>query len=407
MSEDDATKRVTTRRSAIKGGTALLGGGLLAGCSGGGRDGSTMTGETTSDAMRGETTSTEGGSYAVTMSPMGKVLFDDVPERVYAGQPNTVDMAVAAGKADALDAMYYPEYNGTVLDHFYARLDGVSLDWSELENAWGMGPEGFYELDSDVHLTDPAYASTLQTLDADDVTDIGDDVGPWFGNYYSGAHTTPPAAYEGDYEYYGLWEIAAHVAEVFRAGARHDALAEEHAALRTTIEKGLPPADERPSAALVFPGQDGTLWAYHLNAPGFLCAHTRPLGATDAFGDDEWSGTTKQVDYETMLDRDPDVLLVLFTMASSYRIADVRAELEDDPVASKISAVQNDRVYAQGVRYQGPIVSLFQTEMTAKQLYPDAFGTWPRYVDGEDYPEIPADERLFDRGHVADAVTSE
>jgi hypothetical protein len=108
-----------------------------------------------------------------------------------------------------------------------------------------------------------------------------------------------------------------------------------------------------------------------------------------------------------MLNADPDVILVLFTMSSSYSIADVRADLESDAIAGEISAVRNDRVHAQGVRYQGPITNLFQLEMTAKQLYPDAFGAWPGYVDGEPYPEIPADERLFDRERVSDIVTGD
>jgi len=74
-----------------------------------------------------------------------------------------------------------------------------------------------------------------------------------------------------------------------------------------------------------------------------------------------------------------------------------RTAFEEDAVGSEITAVQNDRVHPQGARYQGPILNLFQLEMTAaKQLYPDAFGAWPRYESGP-YPEIPTDEQLFDR----------
>ncbi|GGM61400.1 iron complex transport system substrate-binding protein [Halarchaeum rubridurum] len=390
-----------TRRDYLTYGGLALGSGLLAGCAGtGGEETTTSSTETTSTS----TTTSEDTSYTVTMSPMGEVEFDAVPTRVLAGQPNTVDMAVAAGKADALDAAFYPQYNGTVLDHFYAHLDGVSLDADSLTDSWNMGLEGYYELDSDVHLVDPAYASTLQHLDANDVADVRTDIGPWFGNYYSGSHSEPPEQWADGYEYYTLWQVFERVARVFDARENYRALKAEHDAIRETIEADLPSEDERPTVSLVFPGQDGTLWVYHLNAPGFLCAHTRPLAADDAFGDADWAGSTTQVDYEAMLDRDPDVLLVLFTMASSYSIADVRSALEDDPVASEIAAVRNDRVYAQGVRYQGPIANLFQLEMTAKQLYPDAFGAWPGYTDGADYPEIPEDERLFDRGAVADAI---
>jgi len=54
-------------------------------------------------------------------------------------------------------------------------------------------------------------------------------------------------------------------------------------------------------------------------------------------------------------------------------------------------------------RYQGPILNLFQLEMTAKQLYPAKFGEWPTYAEGP-YPEIPEDEQLFDRQAVADII---
>lgn len=84
-------------------------------------------------------------------------------------------------------------------------------------------------------------------------------------------------------------------------------------------------------------------------------------------------------------------------------MAEVRANLEDHPVGSQLSAVQNERVYAQAARYQGPILNLFQLEMTAKQLYPDAFGEWPTYTE-RPYLEIPGEERLFDRERVASAI---
>jgi hypothetical protein len=64
-------------------------------------------------------------------------------------------------------------------------------------------------------------------------------------------------------------------------------------------------------------------------------------------------------------------------------------------------------VYTQGARNQGPLLNLFQLEMTAKQLYPEQFGEWPGYTDGDPYPEIPADEQLFDRQRVADIVNGD
>ncbi|EJN60521.1 hypothetical protein HSB1_11240 [Halogranum salarium B-1] len=112
------------------------------------------------------------------------------------------------------------------------------------------------------------------------------------------------------------------------------------------------------------------------------------------------------VDFEALLEADPDVMLFLGGMQPDTNMADLRATLESDAVTSKITAVQDGRVHPQGARYQGPILNLFQLEMTAKQLYPDQFGAWPTYEEGP-YPEFPADEQLFDRERVAAAILGE
>jgi hypothetical protein len=405
MTDDDTTtttQEAPTRRDVVKLGGAAAGVGLLAGCTDDGAPGDGADADTPAD----DPTPTDD-SYTATLAPAGEVEFESVPETVYTGLPNTLDMAVAAGQADAVEAVYYPGYHGSLLDTFYDRLDGVDIDWEELTDSWNLGVEGFYELDADVHLTDPAYATTLESLDGDTVAEIGEQVGPWFGNYYSNRRIDPPEDWQDGYRYHDLWEINQRVAEAFRAGERASALREVHREMLSTIESNLPPESERPSATLVFPGKAGTFYVYQLNVDGFLSAHTRPLQATDAFGDASFDGASKQVDYEAMVEAEPDAILVLFTTASSYSIADIRSTLEEDDVAAEIAAVQNDRVYAQGARYQGPIMNLFQTEMTAKQLYPEQFGAWPGYVDGEPYPEIPEGERLFDRGRVADIVNGE
>jgi len=400
MSSDSV--EIPTRRDYLKGGSALFGGGLLAGCLGE-DDSSTTTPAGSDDQSSTATEAQTRQSYSVTMSPMGEVEFDSVPEDVYTGLPNTADMAIAAGQSDAINAVYYPEYHGTLMNRFYERLDGVSFEWESLTDSWGLGKEGFYELDSDLHLTDPAYASTLDSLDREDVEEIREQVAPWFGNYYSNTRSDPPTEWAENYEYYSLWEVFEKVGQVFQAGDRARRLTEIHSELVASIEANLPPESDRPSATLVFPGEDETFWVYRLNGPGFLSAHTRPLGATDAFGDTEWSGPSQHVDYEAMVEQDPDVLLVLFTMSTDYDIEDIRATLKDSPVAQRISAVENNRIHAQGVRYQGPILNLFQLEMTAKQLYPDAFGEWPTYTGGP-YPEIPESDQLFDRQAVVDIV---
>ncbi len=320
------------------------------------------------------------------------------------------DMAVALGHGDAVNALYVPEMSGTTMNHYYDRLDGVAFDWDGLVDplADGLPKETLYELDSDVHLADPVWASTQQNWDEGDVDEVANAVGPWFGNFYSGTNNGVPDPTAADYEFYGLWELFEKVADVLRERERYEALAAVHDDLVSTIQADLPPASERPTAVRATLAADGEqFYTYHLNEPGYWLADTRPLGATDAFADQDWGSLWGAVDYETMAEADPDVFLHLWGITPNYSMADAKQALRDHPVGSELSAVENDRVYPAGMRYQGPIMNCFQLEMGAKQLYPERFGAWPTYEDGQPYPEIPQSEQLFDRERVAAIVRGE
>lgn len=425
MTDRDAIR--PTRRAYLRAG-AIVGGGLLAGCAGrsgnansdtenGGQDGGNSSvnadnasGGSASDGAQtnADTNATAGGggSYTASMAPMGAVEFDSVPQSAFAIFPQYADMAVALGHGDAVNAVYVPEMSGTTMNHYYDRLDGVSFDWQGLPDPLsdGLAKEQLYSLGSDVHLADPAHAATNDNWSQADVEEVGANVAPWFGNFYSGTHAEPPASYRDSYQYYGLWELFGKVAQVFQERQRYEALASVHRDLRSTIEKGLPPKDERPTAVRVTLSE-GSFYTYHLNKPGYWLADTRPLGANDAFADEDWSDLWGTVGYETMLEADPDVILHLWGLTPNHDMAEIRSQLADHSVGSQLSAVQNDRVYPAGMRYQGPIMNLFQLEMGAKQLYPEQFGEWPEYTDGNPYPDIPDDEQLFDRGRVARIVT--
>ncbi|MFA9503612.1 ABC transporter substrate-binding protein [Natrinema sp. H-ect1] len=350
---------------------------------------------------------TDGDSYTVSMAPMGEVEFDSVPQDAFVTFPQYADMAVALGHGDAVTTLFAPYMSGATMNTYYDRLEGVSFEWEGLENplAEGLSEEQLYALDSDVHFLDPSYpVKTDDDWDASTVADVADQIGPWVGNFHSGVHSEPASAYADSYEYYTLWEMFERVAAVFREEERYEALAEVHADLRSQIESNLPPESERPTVARVTLG-DGQFFAYHLNADGYWQADTRPLGARDVFADRDWERDWGTVGYEAMLDADPDVILHLWGITPRYAIGNVRKRLENDSAGSQLTAVQDDRVVPGGMRYQGPIMNLFQLEMTAKQLYPERFGEWPGYESGESYPDIPADEQLFDRQRVAEIVT--
>jgi ABC-type Fe3+-hydroxamate transport system substrate-binding protein len=108
------------------------------------------------------------------------------------------------------------------------------------------------------------------------------------------------------------------------------------------------------------------------------------------------------VDFEAMLEYDPDVLLLHFAILGPETYRSAVDKLKNDPVASELSAVQNDRVYPGSHICWGPVSYMFQTEMVAKQVYPDIFGEFPGL--GEPVPES---EQLFDRQRVADIINGD
>jgi len=395
-----------TRRGYLAGSSAIVGGGLLAGCTGDANQASATDSEPVDNGSEPVDNGSESAddAYTATISPMGEVSFESPPETVFTRLTHHAGMAFALGRGDSITAMHAPEYYDGLWNQFVERLPGVSLDCTGLYSSWEPSKEQLYALDSDIHLADPAWITKQDSWDEADIEKIGTAISPWFGNSLSDRHAEPAAAYADDYEYYTLWEQFERVAEAFQEQERYEALAAVHDDLLSTIESTLPAESERPSAVMLASADIEEIYAYTLDTPGFLTAHTQPLGARDAFEGAVESNSV--VDFETLVAADPDVILLLGGFEPGTSLPERREAFASDPVASEITAVQDDRMYPQGARYQGPILNLFQLEMTAKQLYPDAFGAWPQYVEGP-YPEIPADEQLFDRETVAAIINGE
>ncbi|VTT86256.1 ferrichrome transport system substrate-binding protein [Halorubrum sp. DM2] len=414
MSDNDNAIRheVSTRREYIKYSGAVVGSGLLAGCTGNSTDSdnadtdTTTSTETTNSSMDSdeETDTAEDAAYSVSMSPAGMVEFELPPETVFTRLTHHAGMAFALGRGDGVNAMHAPDYYDALWNQFVERLPGVSLDWSGLYSSWDPDKEVLYELDSDLHLADPASVAALDSWDDDDVDEITEAVGPWFGNSFSDRHQEPPEGWADDYEYYTLWEQFEHVSRAFQEESRYRELASIRESLLDTIEAEVPSASDRPTVALAGMSDIESIYVYTANAPGFLTAHLRPFDPVDAFDGAVASG--EQVDMEAMLEADPDVIFSLGGMAPSTDMVAIRESLRDHPIGGSLTAVQTDRVYAQGARYQGPILNLFQLEMTAKQLYPERFGEWPTYEEGP-YPDIPDGEQLFDRERLADIINGD
>ena len=405
-----------TRRDYMKYGGAVVGGGLLAGCTGSSDDGVTpdqsATAAQTASKTEGENeseteTSTPEPSYTVELSPVGTVTLEEAPTNVFTHFPWFPDMASALGQGETVNSLWW---DGTVagLEYFTAGFDNFEIEWADKAGEYGFAKEQLYELDSDLHLVDPSWVTTQDNWAQSDIDEVANNVGPWLGNYYSSYHATPPEEWADGYEYYSLWDLFDRVATLYGERERYEALASVHDDLLGTIEDGLPPESDRPTAAYLSISEDlSAIYLLRLNAPGYFNAHTRPLDAIDAFGDEEFSGAFKQVDLEALLEADPDAILALWTVTDTFDFGTLTQNLADDPVGGELSAVQNGRVYPQGTRWQGPLMNLFQLEMTAKELYPEQFGEWPADEDGDSYPEFTADEQLFDHQRVADIINGD
>ncbi|WP_415380365.1 ABC transporter substrate-binding protein [Halosimplex sp. TS25] len=422
MGRDDDTTGAQTRREFVTYGTALVAAGAVAGCAG--DDGPTDAPDGGSDGTGGGSNGTDGGSggndggtepdreedkgtgtqtrtatdsatpYSVTMEPVGEVTFDAVPEAWIAFCGEFADMGVALGQADGMTGIGGADryYTGV-----YDELPGVSVDGEPLErHSEVRTKEQFYELENDVHFYDPEMLINWFDWDQADVDEIADNVGPFVGNLIFRRSDE-----WHDYRYYTLYEAFEKVATVFQERERFEAFSELHDEFVADLQTQLPPAGERPNVFLTFEGtnEPETFSPYRLNDRGTSKKQWRDLGVADALagtGVENLSTENRgELDYENLLEIDPDVLLIRGherKSATEFRDT-VLAYMEDHPVGSELTAVQTGRVYRGGYLHQGPIHNLFLTERAAKQLYPDTFG------------EVTGDAELFDRQRVADIVT--
>jgi len=392
----DADRPAATRRDAIRY-CGAAGAGLLAGCTG--NESTDEPGSNETDAggsaedPAGEDASAD--PYAVEMAPVGELSFEGAPDRVTTYFPGYADMCVALGVEDTLVAM---GENYRYHDHHYAELDGVDVDTDGLEDIvldTGIDKEIFYELDSDLHLVDPEWLvnNSFFGLERDDVAEIRDTVAPFFGNTVF--RRTDPWH---DYRYYTLYETFEKVAQVYGREDRYEALGAFHDEYVAEVQSRLPPVDDRPTALLTYGAGDepDEFYPYRVSDRGTNNKQWHDLGVEGALAGTGVSGLSTSdrgtVDYETMLEVDPDAILVRSdTVRTADEFADtVLAYMRDHDVASRLTAVQEGRVIRGGPICPGPLIHLFRVAAGARGLYPDEFG---------------ADEELFDRDEVAAIVT--
>ncbi|UPM44769.1 ABC transporter substrate-binding protein [Halocatena salina] len=391
MEHEVAARKAPTRRETIKGGGALISGGLLAGCASesdpsGGTNGSNSSGGANTMA------SDSGNPYSVTMAPMGDVEFENVPKGWVANNGSWADMGIALGQ-DPPKGLWRPNRYHT---HIYDDISGVDVDWRDLDELWGesLSKELFYGIGADVHVFDPEFVLSRSKWEQADIDEIRENVGPIFGNsIYSRAFQWH------DHQYYSLYEAFEKLAQVFGQEQRYRAFKRLHDEFIGRVQDRLPPKSERPSVAILLAtsNEPEKFYPYPINK-GTSYKQWRDLGVTSALreaGIKDYYVSGGTIDYETILEIDPDVLLMWdgrgrFERMSLQKFQNTLVSfMKGHEVASQLTAVKNDDVYRGAGIYQGPIINLAWTERGAWQLYPD---------------EFDRDEQLFDRKRVADII---
>ncbi|SIS14479.1 ABC transporter substrate-binding protein [Natronorubrum thiooxidans] len=362
-------QRCWTRRNVLRMGGVAAVGSAMAGCL---DDGGSDDGDASNDA-----------AGTISMQPVGDVEFDSVPETWVANNGSWADMGIALGQQPP-EAVWMPSRYHT---HYYDQIPDVSVDIDEIDALYsdGVDKEKFYEYQADVHVIDPNFLQNrFEGWDEEDIENV-EQIAPFFGNsIFSRGYP-----WHEDYEYLTLYEAFEKLSQVFQEEDRYEAFKTLNDEFQSTLEDVVSAEDKRPSVAIMWPNGDGTFLPYLIDE-GTSFKQWRDLGVTDALAEtnvDDFHSGGGQIDYETLLEIDPDVILCRGQEAkSAQEFQDsVVANMDADNAGSQLTAVENGDVYRGGPLYQGPITNLVVTQRAAEQVY-------------------GVDEQLYDPQAVSDIV---
>jgi iron complex transport system substrate-binding protein len=246
-------------------------------------------------------------------------------------------------------------------------------------------------LDVDVHVADPNFLLNRGKWAQSDVDEIAENVGPFFGNsIFSTGYT-----WHEDYPYLSLYEAFEKLSQVFQEQERYEAFASLHEEFQSNVSSVVPSSkSERPAVAVVWAaGDEPESFSPYLVGEGTSFKQWRDLQVRDALAETDvkdFHETRGEIDYETLLEIDPDVLLCRgheSQTAEEFQNT-VVSFMKDHQTASSLTAVQNGDVYRGGPLYQGPITNFVVTQRAAEQVY-------------------GVEEQLYDPQRVADIVAGE
>jgi len=409
MRRESAERR--TRRDVIRrGGSAVIGAGLLAGCTdgssseGGGADDTTSSGptktttaatDTTNSGATGTQTTASPESYTITPKPYDSITFDAVPKTYATTGGAWTDIGFAFGSEPAAMSRIEPYPT-----RYYDLLPGVTFEASgitDLGDPSEYNKEQFYGLDVDALLIDRILVASYARWQAADFEEIGKNVAPFCGTYIRNEWAGEALGMDFSFPYYTLTEAVSLSGDLFGDRKRADAWVSLHETFRSDLQSRAP--SQSPSIGLLYSASNPAQGEFMVTDPtleGVATRQYRTFGVENAFADIDLTDGWK-TDYEGVLEADPEYFFFDSTLSMSRKQFERQfiTPLKESAVGSELTAVKQGNVFRGGGRYQGPIINLFVSEILAKQLYPEQFGTFTAVG------EIPEGERLFDRKRAA------
>lgn len=266
-------------------------------------------------------TGTAGEFTPVTVDNCGtEVSIDSPPERVVTIKSTATEMMLALGLADRLVGTAFSD--GPLPDDYAGDLDDVPVLSDNVP-----GQEALLDVEPDF-----VYGGWESNFGADTAGDRSS-----LADFGIATYVSPAACQEPEYQpdpmtFDELFAEIREVASFFGATERADELIAEQQALLDQVEA---PGDGL-TALWYSSGEDAPFVGGDIGAPAMMM---RELGVENIFADVD--ATWSNVSWEQVIDRDPDVIVLV---DAAWNTADSKIErLEGNPATAALPAVAEQR----------------------------------------------------------------
>lgn len=249
----------------------------------------------------------------------------------------------------------------------------MSVDPNAIDSLWDdeLTREEFLTLAEEVDLfvMDPNFLKGRANWSDEDIEQVETTGTPFFGNTIF----SRDYPWHQDYDYLSMYEAFEKLAEVFQEQERFSEFETLHDDFQSELESVVPTGDG-PGAAVLYPQLEEDSFLPYLIDESTTFKHLRDLGVEDALATsdvEDFHSGRGSVDYETLLEIDPEYILLRTEQYLSEEEfqQDIVEPMQSHNVGQELTAVQNGDIYKTLPFYQGPIINLVATQRLAQQLY--------------------------------------